>query len=207
VSSTDYSRFSLWPLLLLTRKRIVFYALVGRLFRSTERVSFNHSCFYNVGFWLFRFVWCFVMVYCVWNVMAYAQKSDFVFRRNGRVHLNRRGRQFSRLLAGELCTSACRVCTAYASLCSAVVWRLMVTHSIILFPPNFSSRTSPCAITFQLDSTASSACPLRNLMYFRSFDSRVKFEICRVMCVLWKYEPIHEVFETRAFPEGYSCCP
>ena len=26
-----------------------------------------------------------------WNVMAHAQKPDFVFRRNGRVHLNRRG--------------------------------------------------------------------------------------------------------------------
>ena len=25
-----------------------------------------------------------------WNVMAHAQKPDFVFRRNGRVHLNRR---------------------------------------------------------------------------------------------------------------------
>jgi hypothetical protein len=28
---------------------------------------------------------------CVWNIMARAQKPDFVFRRNGRVHLNRRG--------------------------------------------------------------------------------------------------------------------
>ena len=37
--------------------------------------------------------------------MAYAQKPDFVFRRNGRVHLNRRGRQFSRLLAAEVCAS------------------------------------------------------------------------------------------------------
>jgi len=27
---------------------------------------------------------------CVWNLMAHAQKPDFVFRRNGRVHLNRR---------------------------------------------------------------------------------------------------------------------
>jgi hypothetical protein len=26
---------------------------------------------------------------CVWNVMAHALKPDFVFRRNGRVHLNR----------------------------------------------------------------------------------------------------------------------
>jgi len=37
--------------------------------------------------------------------MAHAQQPDFVFRRNGRVHLNRRGRQFSRLLAAEVCAS------------------------------------------------------------------------------------------------------
>ena len=34
------------------------------------------------------------------------QKPDFVFRRNERVHLIRWGRQFSRLLAVEVCTSA-----------------------------------------------------------------------------------------------------
>ena len=38
--------------------------------------------------------------------MTHAQKPDFVFRRNGRVHLNRRGRQFSRILAAEVCASA-----------------------------------------------------------------------------------------------------
>ena len=43
---------------------------------------------------------------CVGNVMAHAQKPYFVFRRNGRVHLNRRGRQFFRLLAAEVCASA-----------------------------------------------------------------------------------------------------
>ena len=32
-----------------------------------------------------------VEVDCVWNAMAHAQKPDFVFRRNGRVHLNRQG--------------------------------------------------------------------------------------------------------------------
>ena len=46
------------------------------------------------------------LVDCVWNVMARAQKPDFVFRRNGRVHLNRQWRQFSRLLAAEVCASA-----------------------------------------------------------------------------------------------------
>jgi len=35
--------------------------------------------------------------------MAHAQKPDFVFQRNGRVHLNRRGRQFSLLPATEVC--------------------------------------------------------------------------------------------------------
>jgi len=39
------------------------------------------------------------------NMMAHVQKPDF-FLRNGRVHLNRRGRQFSRLLAAEMCASA-----------------------------------------------------------------------------------------------------
>ena len=38
--------------------------------------------------------------------MAHEQKPDFVFLRNGRVHLNRWGRQFSRMLAVELCASA-----------------------------------------------------------------------------------------------------
>ena len=36
---------------------------------------------------------------CVPNVMAHAHKQDFVFWRHGQVHLNRRQRQFSRLLA------------------------------------------------------------------------------------------------------------
>jgi len=38
--------------------------------------------------------------------MAHAQKPDFVFQRNGRVHLNWREVQFSRLLAAEVCASA-----------------------------------------------------------------------------------------------------
>ena len=41
------------------------------------------------------------LVELVRNLMAHAQKLDFVFRLNGRVHLNRRGSQFSRLLAAE----------------------------------------------------------------------------------------------------------
>ena len=82
--------------------------------------------------------------------MAHVQKPDFVFRRNGRVHLNRRCRQFSRLLTAEVCASAV---VMLDKPCSEVVWRVLATHSIRQFPFHFPSLASPCAITFQLEST------------------------------------------------------
>jgi hypothetical protein len=92
--------------------------------------------------------------------MAHTQNPDFVLRRNGRVHLNRRGRQFSRLLAAEVCASAVVMLDTPRS---EVQWRVLATHSIRQFPLHFSSRVSPCAVTFQLDSTISwsSFCPER----------------------------------------------
>ena len=82
--------------------------------------------------------------------MAHAQKPDFVFRRKGQVYLNRRGRQFSRLLAAEVSASAVVILDTP---CSEVVWRVLAIHSIRQFPLHFPSRASTCAITFQLDST------------------------------------------------------
>jgi len=96
----------------------------------------------------------------IWNVMAHVQKPDFVFRRNGRVHLNRRGRQFSRLLVAEVCASAVVMLDI---LCSEVVWRVLVTRSIRQFPLHFPSRASSCVITFQLGSTSYVCAPV----YFR----------------------------------------
>jgi len=82
--------------------------------------------------------------------MAHAQKPDFVFRRNGRVHLNRRGRQFGRLPSAEV-----RALTVVMldTPCSEEVRRVLATHSIHQFLLHFPSRASPCAIAFQLDST------------------------------------------------------
>jgi len=78
---------------------------------------------------------------CVWNVMAHAQKPDLVYQRNGRVHLNRRGRQFSRLLAAEVCASAVVMLDTPRS---EVVWRVLATHSIrqfhLHFPPPVRHR-------------------------------------------------------------------
>ena len=86
---------------------------------------------------------------CVWHVMAHAQKPDFVFRRNGWVHWNRRGRQFSRPLAAEVCASAVVMLDTPFS---EAVWRVLATHSIRQFLLHFPSHASPCAITFQLES-------------------------------------------------------
>jgi hypothetical protein len=97
--------------------------------------------------------------------MAHAQKPDFVFRWNERVHLNRRGRQFSRLLAAEVCASAV---VMLDTPCFEVVWRVLATHYICQFPLHFPSRASPCAITFQLESTLLSAC----LVLSRRFNPR-----------------------------------
>jgi len=87
---------------------------------------------------------------CILNVTVHALKPDFVFRRNKRVHLNRRGRQFSRLLAAEVWASAVVMLDTPSS---QVVWRVLATHSIRQFPLHFPARATPCAITFQLDST------------------------------------------------------
>ena len=97
-----------------------------------------------------KFAYFSKMLDCVWNVMAHAQKPDFVFRQNGPVHLNWRGRQFSRQLAAEVCASAVGMLDTP---CSEVVWRVLATHSIRQFLLHFPSRASPCAITFQLKST------------------------------------------------------
>jgi hypothetical protein len=61
------------------------------------------------------------------------------------------GRQFSRLLAAEVCASAV---VMLDTPCSEVVWRALATNCIRQFPLYFLSRVSPCAITFQLDSNA-----------------------------------------------------
>jgi hypothetical protein len=100
--------------------------------------------------------------------MAHAQKPDFVFRRNGRVHLNQQGRQFSRLLAAEVCASAV---VMLDTPCSEVVWRVLATHTIHQFPLHFPSRASPRAITFQLESyflssKADTAIPTEAEVYF-----------------------------------------
>jgi len=67
--------------------------------------------------------------------MAHAQKPDFVFRRNGRVHLNRWGLQFCRLLAAEVCASAV---VMLDTPCSEGAWEYWLPTPFVSF-----SLTSP----------------------------------------------------------------
>jgi len=83
-------------------------------------------------------------------VMAHVQKPDLVFQRNGRIHLNRQGGQFSRLPAVEECVSAGRSWIDCVPRHSA---RVVATLSNRLLPVHFPSHVSPCAITFRTAST------------------------------------------------------
>jgi hypothetical protein len=111
-----------------------------------------------------------------WNVMAHEQKPDFVFLRNGRVQLNRRVRQFSRLLAADVGAS---VVVMLDTPCCEVVRRVLATQSIRQFPLNFPSRASPCAITLQLDSTSSA--PLRELKIPKLFIVLIISYSCKII--------------------------
>jgi hypothetical protein len=77
--------------------------------------------------------------------MAHAQKPDLVFRRNGRVHLNRRGRQFSRLLAAEMCASAV---VMLDTPCSEVAWEYWLPTPFANFPFPSSSVRHPVPAGF-----------------------------------------------------------
>ena len=106
-------------------------------------------------------VWCnlYFMAHCLWsrlcfkcNVMAHAQKPDFVFWRNGQVHLNR-------WAASDQSTAGSQgVCISGSN---AVY--TMFGHSVkstgyplhLPFSPSLPLLALSCAITFQLHSTTS----------------------------------------------------
>jgi hypothetical protein len=95
--------------------------------------------------------------------MAHAQKSDFVFRRNGRVHLNRRGAGGGGWGGGVSSVYYWQVNCAHQTAGFILLVRACVQQSrdVYWLPTPFycfsftsPTRASPCAITFQLDSLA-----------------------------------------------------
>ena len=128
--------------------------------------------------------------------MAHAQKPDFVFLRNGRVHLNRWGRQFSRLLAAEVCISSSNA--EYITFGDGV--RVLATHSIRQFPRHFPSRASPWATRFRTSSTSrvtlyslqyrnSLVCE-RRLVFFESFQASPVYPSDKISLKKDEYGPL-----------------
>ena len=79
------------------RNNIYWRQALRQNFQLVRTGTRSHPTSYSVDTWESTIPTA--VLDCVWNVMAHAQNPDFVFRRKGRVHLNRQGRQFSRLLA------------------------------------------------------------------------------------------------------------
>jgi len=117
--------------------------------------------------------------------MAHAQKPDFVFRRNGRVHLNRKG-------ASVQSTTGSRGVRISGSNAGYFMFRGSVKstgyplHSPV--PLHFPYCASPCAIIFQLDSNPTiHLCPVAHWTFTYSLANNAytlcayKFIICLYM--------------------------
>ena len=109
------------------------------------------TVFLNVGMMVFH---CdrLTVVDCVWNVMAHVKKPDFVFRQNGRVHLNRRGAS----VQSTTCSRGVRISDSnagYTMFRGSVKSTGYPLHSPD--SPSLPSHASPRAIIFQLESTVS----------------------------------------------------
>jgi len=89
------------------------------------------------------------------NLMAHAQKPDFVFGLNGRVHCNRRVESVQST-AGSRGVRISGSNDGYTTYRARV--RVLATHSIRQFPLHFPSRASPCATTFRTQYTVPYEC-------------------------------------------------
>ena len=136
-----------WPVIGWT---LYFVSLESDLSSSCSTLSIKTF----TTFPRFSIFWYLHAVECVWNVTAHAQKPDFVFRRNGRVHLNRLGCQFSRLLAAEVCASAL---VMLGTPRSEVVWGYWLSTPLTSFPftsppvrhrvpPGFKRTLQQCSV-------------------------------------------------------------
>jgi len=124
-----------------------------KLYKTNTEIWYNNMIVYTASY---KQIIPYLYVNCDWNVTAHAQKPDFVFRAKRTSPFKSDGwRQFSRLLAAEVCASAVVMLDTPRSV---VMWRVLATHCIRQFPLHFPSRASPCSITFQLESTEVNMC-------------------------------------------------
>jgi hypothetical protein len=97
----------------------------------------------------------FSFVDCIWNVMAHAQKPYFAFGRKGRVHLNWREASVQSTtssqgvrISGNICSNAGYTMFRGSVKCTGYPFHFSPLSLSLPY------RASPCAIKFQLDSSA-----------------------------------------------------
>ena len=130
---------------------------------------------------------------------AHAQKPELVFLRNGRVHLNRRGGQFSRLLAAEKCGWRMQdywLPTPFASFpfTSPPVRHRVPSHSDSALPRNmvapsrycFLQRTQSalpvCAVELCHCQQYRSTAWFKIILLWRNFCRRQQYDVLRSSC-------------------------
>jgi len=117
---------------------------------------FTFVCIYT-SVYLFRLVKGTILlvvlehaVHLIWNVMAHAQKPDFVFRRNEPVHLNRPAGASVQSTTGSRGVRISGSNAGYTMFRGSVKGTGYALHSPV--SPSIPLSASSCAITFQLDS-------------------------------------------------------
>jgi hypothetical protein len=131
--------------------------------------------------------------------MAHAQKPDFVFPWNRRVHLNRWGCQFSQLLAAEVCASAVVLMDTPQSEVAWEYWLPTPFHS-----PVSPSLPLPCATRFRTSSTTAFTAWASYNMQRDDFDM-TNFNVIQDYAILSFYEP-YSHSSVHAQLCGLPCC-
>jgi len=131
--------------------------------------------------------------------MAHAQKPDFVFWRNVLVHLNKRGRQFSRLLATEVCASAV---VMLDTPCSEVVWRVLATHCIRQYALHFPSLRHLVPSHFNRSLRSMTFAQRRNRLT-RHFSEGIPVVTRRMTVQMWS----NELLPLVGAWHSWSACP
>ena len=131
--------------------------------------------------WLFRQMQNNLMVQNEgsWNVMAHAQKPDFVFRRNGRLHLNRR-RATVQSTTGSRGVRISGSNAGYAIFRGSAKGTGYPLHSAV--PLSLPPCASLCAITFRLASTSFDCV----LLCYREHRVKAIFILCIWPVHTWK---------------------
>ena len=133
-------------------------------------------------------VGCLAVEY-VWNMMAQAQKPDFVFRRNGRAHLNRKG-------ASVQSTTVSRGVHISCSNAGYTMFRGSVkstdTNSIRQFSPHFPSlrHRVPSHFNWNLPRCCSTFCYMNGTIF-------VKKNLLNTKYVFWSsLQILSEIFHS-----------